>query len=148
MSTDDKPSVPEAELPEPAPPPFPEEEAPDAAHLAVGKRGEDVACRDLWKRGFRIVKRNYKGKRGEIDIIAEARGRIHLVEVKTRTSDAFGPAEERVDAKKRDLIRETARQYLNDFRDPPEGGFQFDVVSVYLDAKNRPARVDYLPNAF
>jgi len=122
--------------------------APDPAHLATGKKGEDIACRHLWKRGFRVLARNYKGRQGEIDIIAEMRNRLHFVEVKTRTSDSLGPAEERVDQKKRDLIRETARMYLDQFRDKPEGGYQFDVVSVYLDREGRPEREEWIPNAF
>jgi putative endonuclease len=147
MSPGEKPS---ALHPEPGEsvPPFAAPETPDPVHLAVGRKGEDAACRHLWKQGLRILARNRRGRRGEIDIIAERRNRVHFVEVKTRTSDSLGPAEERVDGKKRDLIRETALQYLDEFRDKPEGGYQFDVVSVYLDARGRLERLEWLANAF
>lgn len=106
-------------------------------HLEVGRLGEDLACRLLWHKGFRILERNYRGGRGEIDIIAEKAGRIRFIEVKTRTSTTFGPPEERVDAKKRQLVREAAAAYLSQFREAPSAGFQFDIVAQIVNLEKR-----------
>lgn len=77
--------------------------------------------------------RNYQGPHGEIDIIAEKEGRIHFVEVKTRTSETLGAPEERVDSQKRKALQETAAVYLAEFREAPPAGSQFDVVSQIFD---------------
>ncbi len=47
-------------------------------------KGENLAGKFLKKRGYKILKRNYSGKSGEIDIIAYDKGTISFVEVKTR----------------------------------------------------------------
>jgi putative endonuclease len=126
-----------------------DEPAPSPKHLELGRLGEDMACRFLWKRGFRILERNFEGPRGEIDIIAEKNGRIRFVEVKTRSSDSLGAPEERVDKKKEAMLRETAQAYLERFRDAPPAGAQFDVVAQVVDpAKRRASEQTLIENAF
>jgi putative endonuclease len=49
----------------------------------IGNVGEDHAVAFLENGGYRILCRNYRTKRGEIDIIAKKRGVVHVVEVKT-----------------------------------------------------------------
>jgi putative endonuclease len=112
-------------------------EDPAAPHLRIGRIGEKLACQFLFKKGFRILERNYKWLRGEIDIIAEKDGRIRFVEVKTRTSEEYGPPEERVDQTKMEMLRQTARHYLEEFRDPPRSGFQFDVLAQVINPAGR-----------
>ena len=51
-----------------------------------GRRGEDAACAYLLRHGYSIVERNYRCRRGEIDIIAAKDGGAVFVEVKTRRS--------------------------------------------------------------
>ena len=110
----------------------PAAEAPDTA---IGKIGEQLACRSLWRRGFRILERNFQGRRGEIDIVAELRERIHFVEVKTSAADSAGRPEERVDSKKRELLRRAAHEYLDQFAEEPPGGTQFDVLALTLNQR-------------
>jgi putative endonuclease len=129
-------------------PPSEEEIRVERQTSETGRRGEDLACRFLWKRGFRILDRNYRGPRGEIDVVAEKGGQLRFVEVKTRTSDSLGAPEERVDADKRDRIRETASHYLSRFREPPSAGSQFDVVAQVIDARDRPVEQVHIEDAF
>jgi len=49
----------------------------------IGKFGEDIACKFLMKRGYKIVERNYSRKWGELDVVAKKAGKICFVEVKT-----------------------------------------------------------------
>jgi len=56
----------------------------------LGRRGEDLACEHLERRGHRILDRNWRCRRGEIDVVSIDRGTIVVVEVKTRSSCDFG----------------------------------------------------------
>ena len=57
------------------------------ARQSLGKTGEDLACRELERRGYAIVARRYRRRGGELDIIARDGQTIVFVEVKTRTGD-------------------------------------------------------------
>ncbi len=121
--------------------------AREAEHLRIGRLGEDLACKWLWRRGFRILRRNFRAGRDELDIIAERRGRIHIVEVKTRTGDALGEPEDRVDEDKRRSLRNAASLYLAEFREAPRGGMQFDIFAQVLDDAGRPVRQELIEGA-
>jgi putative endonuclease len=62
----------------------------DERRKSIGKRGEECAARYLSRNGFMVVARNIHTRWGEIDILAMRNGRLHVVEVKTRTSSAYG----------------------------------------------------------
>lgn len=65
-------------------------EKPLAQHLLLGQIGEELAANWLMKNGFRILHRNWRSKYGyELDIVAFKDNKLHIVEVKTRTDDAF-----------------------------------------------------------
>ncbi len=98
----------------------------------LGLIGENTAVEMLKAEGYRILKRNYRCKLGEIDIIAFRDGKISFVEVKMRRSDHYGRPCEAVDARKQAHIRRTAVCYLKDLRQKgyvPET-VSFDVVEV------------------
>ncbi len=78
----------------------------------LGKVGEDKAARYLKKQGYKIVERNYKNVFGEIDIIAKDGEYTVFIEVKTRSSDAFGAPSEAVDYYKRRKYVKVAQAYL------------------------------------
>lgn len=122
------------------------------SHNDVGKIGEKTACMFLMKRGFRIVEQNYWKKWGEIDIIAKNKGKLHFVEVKTvsrenvrsvsrETIDEYRP-EENVHPKKLDRLSRTIQTYL--LEKNYEDEWQFDVIAVFLDIKNREAKCRYI----
>src|SRR5262245_43550415 len=79
-----------------------------------GRIGEDLAHRDLRRRGCTIVARNYRVPSGtcEIDIVAWHGERLVFVEVKTRATAEFGAPDAAVDAEKRDLVMRAARHYV------------------------------------
>ena len=87
-----------------------------APHLAWGARGEDLAHRYLQSQGLKVVSRNWRrpGRRQEIDIVALDRGRLVIVEVKSRHDTLFAPPDRNVDFSKR---LNTARAAL-DFAAP------------------------------
>jgi putative endonuclease len=75
-----------------------------------GNEGEETAVRELLRLGWTIVKRNYRGRRGEIDILALDGDTLVAVEVKLRTS-AYAP-ENAVHTEKQKRIREALAEYL------------------------------------
>ena len=79
-----------------------------AKHLRTGEWGEQLAARFLEDKGLRILERNWRFSRAEIDLIAEEGEVLVFVEVKTRTSDYFGPPERFVSARKRQLLADAA----------------------------------------
>ncbi len=95
----------------------------------MGQCGEDAALDLLKKKKYKIVKRNYKNKIGEIDIIAKNKEDLVFVEVKTRTSDRFGTPKEAVTYYKKQKIVNTAKFYLQ--KNPTDLNIRFDVVEVY-----------------
>lgn len=85
------------------------------------------------KKGYVMIARNYRSprSRSELDLVGWDGETLCFVEVKTRRSRDFMPAEAAVDAdKQRDLSR-VARDFLRRLKDEPL--VRFDVVSVYLD---------------
>src|SRR5262249_37377149 len=78
-----------------------------------GRMGEDFAHRYLRGHGCAIVARNYRTRSawGEIDIVAWHGETLAFVEVKTRTTAAFGEPESAVDSEKRERLQLAARDY-------------------------------------
>ncbi len=121
----------------------------------VGKTGEDIACKFLMKRGFRIITRNYLKKWGEIDIVSSFSKVIHFIEVKavscenlatvTYETDAYIPEENIHPAKIKSLNR-AIQSYLieNDISDETE--WQLDSLAVYIDFRNLKAKVRFHEN--
>jgi len=103
------------------------------ARIALGKTGEDLACQELTRRGYAILARRYRRRRGEIDIIARDGPTLVFVEVKAREGHAFGEAADAVTRFKRHRITELALDYVmrHHLTDCP---CRFDVVSIHFDA--------------
>jgi putative endonuclease len=113
--------------------------------VVLGKTGEDLACRELERRGYAIIARRYRCRGGELDIIARDGRTTVFVEVKARQDLAFGEAAEAVGRAKRRRIVRLALGYV------AEHGLancpcRFDVVAVRLDP-SRPV-VEIFQNAF
>ena len=81
------------------------------------------------KRGYEILERNYRCRRGEVDLVARDGGVVVFVEVKARTSDRYGDPELAVDLRKQRKISIAALDYLvrNDLTDTDA---RFDVVVI------------------
>lgn len=98
--------------------------------IKTGSNGENMAAEFLKEKGFEIVTRNYRHKRAEIDLIVKRDDWLLFVEVKTRSSSAFGEPEEFVDEFKSRKIFEAAEEYI--FSTDWQGHVRFDVISIKL----------------
>lgn len=99
---------------------------------AVGRFGEDVAAQHLLAAGLQIVERNWRCREGEVDIVARDRCDLVFVEVKTRSSLAFGTPAEAVGRAKAARLRRLALCWLAEHRELGQfwDAVRFDVVSV------------------
>jgi putative endonuclease len=113
--------------------------------VALGKSGEDLACRELERRGYAILARRYRTRAGEIDVVARDGDTTVFVEVKARDGRAFGDAAEAVTGLKQWRMTRLAADYLARHRllDTP---CRFDVVAVHLESGV--AVVEIFKNAF
>ena len=116
------------------------------ARLSLGKQGEDLACRELRRRGHAILARRYRTRWGEIDIVARDEKTLVFVEVKTRRRHGFGGPVAAVDFRKQRRLINMARSYLMGLRGP-EPPCRFDVVGVTLPDGGAPT-LEVIVNAF
>ncbi len=107
----------------------------------MGRAGEKRAVDFLKKKGFKILKTNYKVPVGEIDIIAEDDGVIVFIEVKTRSSDNYGNPCEAVDRKKQEKYYLTATFYLQKEK-KTDRECRFDVIEI------ENGQINHIFNAF
>jgi putative endonuclease len=110
----------------------------------LGREGEDLAAQFLTRRGYRILERNYSTRSGEIDLIALHEGAVVFVEVKTRTSSAFGAPELAVDSRKQTRMVKAALGYIK-YRKLHQVPCRFDVVAISTAAETT---VEHIQNAF
>jgi putative endonuclease len=117
-----------------------------AADTAVGRGAwaEDLALRFLLDRGLVLVARNYRCRRGEIDLVMREREVLVFVEVRYRRGGGFGAGAETVDWRKRARLAASASHYLHTHPGASRRPCRFDVLSV---GGSEPS-VDWIPNAF
>ncbi|WP_298226357.1 YraN family protein [Gryllotalpicola sp.] len=107
----------------------------------LGKAGEDLAVRYLERNGFRIIARNWRGTRGELDIIALEGDATVFVEVKTRSGLRFGDPLEAVTAAKLRRIRRLAGEWCAG--NPGAVRIRLDVVGI-VGGLRAPARITHV----
>jgi putative endonuclease len=96
--------------------------------LADGQWGEDLAADYLSHLGMKILARNWRNKRAEIDIIGEDGPVIVFIEVKARSNLSFGPPEEMVSYRKKKLLFHAASAYM--LETGHEGEIRFDILAI------------------
>lgn len=98
---------------------------------ASGGLGEEIARRYLVRKGHEILERNYRTRRGELDLISRHGRTLVIVEVKLRRSTGYGDPLEAVTPRKQETIRLMAEEYLSE-REPEHHDLRFDVVGILL----------------
>lgn len=115
---------------------------------ALGSYGERLACRYLTEHGHRILDRNWRCARGELDIVSDDGGCLVVCEVKTRSSHAFGEPFEAVTWRKRQRLQRLAGLWIDAHPELARTtcGIRLDVVSILRPASG-PARITHLVGA-
>lgn len=127
-----------------------------AKHNEIGVIGEQLATKYLENKGFYILDRNYRKKWGELDIVAEKEGIIHIVEVKTVSKNSFGDKfkeeidryrpEDNMHPWKLQRLKRAIQTYLLEKYKKTEPSWQFDLICVFLDQTKRVAKIKLIEN--
>jgi putative endonuclease len=120
---------------------------PATAAQALGARAEQLAREYLQQRGLTILKRNYRRRLGEIDLVALDRGVLVIAEVRTRSSEDFGGAAASITRPKQRRIIRAATQLLQQHRDYAALPVRFDVLIV-SGLESKAPQVNWLRHAF
>lgn len=114
---------------------------------AVGRFGEQLAVQHLEGAGLEILARNWRCPAGELDVVALDGDVLVFVEVKTRSSLAYGDPAEAVGARKAAQVRRVALHWLAEHPERFWPELRFDVVAVVRNAAGGPS-VRHIRGAF
>ncbi len=125
----------------------------------IGELGENIACRYLINKGYKIKERNYTKKYGEIDIIASKSKIIYFIEIKSVSCEITEDSvihetnlrfrirpEENLHQAKLKRLHNTIGTYLAEKLISESTPWQLDLVCVYLDVKTKKAKVVQIEN--
>ena len=109
-----------------------------STRLELGRAGEKAAADLLKRRGYEVVGTGFRARRGELDLICRRGPELVVVEVKTRTDEAFGTPAEAVGTRKRRALMAAAAEYraLAGWR----GRIRYAIVGLTLGRMARSTR--------
>lgn len=115
-----------------------------AQHNELGKKGEQLAVDFLLKNGYEIIERNYRFDKAEVDIIAQIKETLAIIEVKTRSTTGFGNPQDFVKPKQIQQLVKAVDEYVtvNDL----DVEVRFDIVAIVKEGKG--FNIEHLENAF
>jgi putative endonuclease len=113
----------------------------------IGRAAENAAVAFLESQGLSIVLRNYLRRTGELDVVARDQSTLIIIEVRTRSSNAFGSAAASVTYRKQTRILRAASQLLQQRRELGSLRVRFDVIVVHEPLSELP-RVEWIKHAF
>lgn len=113
----------------------------------LGRLGEDLAARYLESQGWRVVGRNLRDGRREVDLAVFRGGTLAVVEVKTRRGFGFGHPLDAITPRKRLEIARVSRGLIRRLGLPFGTTLRFDAVAVIL-AGGKPPRIIHVPDAW
>lgn len=113
-----------------------------------GLYAENAAAAYLQAQGAQILLRNYRSRCGELDIVVQlSETELAIVEVRTRSSNAYGGAAQSVDARKRQRLIRAATRLLQQRKDLARLRVRFDVIVVSDPCRDAP-RIEWIKHAF
>lgn len=104
-----------------------------ARHNELGNKGEQLAVDFLIKKGYRIIERNYRFDKAEVDIIAQIKGTLAIVEVKTRSTADFGNPQDFVKPKQIKNLVKAVDEYVN--TNDLDVEVRFDIIAIVKQGK-------------
>lgn len=111
----------------------------------LGRRGEEIAAELLQAKGYRLHDRNWRTAAGEIDLVAQDRDCLVIVEVRTRRGRAFGTPEESITQRKQARLVALSEAYAEETG--WHGPRRIDVVAVHMTSGGALLHVYHLQDA-
>ncbi|MFN8436618.1 MAG: YraN family protein [Cytophagales bacterium] len=96
--------------------------------VQIGQQGETDAGSFLAQKGYEIIRKNYRFKKSEVDLIAKQDDTMVFIEVKKRKNGLFGNPEEAVNDRKARLIHAAAINFVEERS--WTGHIRFDIVAI------------------
>lgn len=115
-----------------------------AEHNELGKKGEQLAIDFLIEKEYKILEKNYRFQKAEVDIIAQKDTVLAVVEVKTRSSNYFGNPQDFVNPKKIKLLISAIDHYITERNLDVE--VRFDIIAIIKQQKT--FEIEHLKDAF
>ncbi len=112
----------------------------------IGSYGENTACEYLINKGYKILERNYRRGKAEVDIICKKDEIVAFVEVKTRRDDTFGSPVESVNFYKTKQIAKVSEAYIIKNGLMGHINVRFDIIGI--DHENGSPKIDHIEDAF
>ena len=116
-----------------------------AEHNDFGKLAEELAEQFLVEKNYKILAKNFRFQKAEVDIITEFEGKIVVIEVKARGTDIFMEPHEAVTKKKIKSIVSATDEYLKSLNIDKE--VRFDIISV-LPNHQKTLEINHIIDAF
>jgi putative endonuclease len=113
-------------------------------HIELGRKGEELATNYLTGKGYKILEKNWRQGRNEIDIIARDANYIVIVEVKTRETNIFAEPEMSVTRDKQKALIRAANAYILHKNIHDE--VRFDIVSIVISKGKE--QINHIEDAF
>ena len=113
-------------------------------NIEKGTLGEEIAMAHLLKKGYKILKKNWRHQHLEIDIIASINSTLVIIEVKLRANDFFGNPEEFVTKSKQKKLIKAADFYIKENNVTWET--RFDIISI-IENQNE-LKLEHFEGAF
>lgn len=113
----------------------------------IGDYGEDIACKFLISKGYKIIDKNFRNRFGEIDLICLKNNILTFTEVKTRYYSNYGLPKEAVNFNKRKNIIFLSKFFIskNNFND---FFIRFDVIEIFLNMNSDSYKINFIKDAF
>jgi len=115
-----------------------------AFHNELGKKGEDLAVSYLLKHDYKIVARNFRYQKAEVDIIARKEDILAIIEVKTRSTPDFGNPQEFVKGKQIQNLVKAVDFFVTEHS--LEVDVRFDIIAIIKNQSG--TKIEHLENAF
>lgn len=114
---------------------------------ALGQKGETLAVLYLEGKGYQIIERNFRCRRGEIDIIAQKDNELIFIEVRSRSTGNYGAAIESINYRKQQRIRTLALIYMQR-NQRQEVNCSFDVITFRFTGDVEKPVINHYPRVF
>ena len=115
----------------------------DKYNKIVGDYGEQIACNFLKKNRYSILTKNIKTSYQELDIVAKQNNTLTFIEVKTRTTNSLGLADEMLNPKKIHNLKKAISIYLNNHNTEQYNDIRLDFISIDINKNNKTAKLKH-----